>query len=50
MRFPCGLFDVVPDEVTPPVRYPRDPSLDPQLGWRGKDERDEADLEVTTSP
>jgi len=26
--------------------YPRDPSLDPQLVWRGKDEQDSADLEV----
>ena len=26
------------------VRYPRDPSLDPQLVWRGKDEQDSDDL------
>ena len=31
------------------VRYPRDPSLDPQLVWRGKDEQDSADL-VTDAP
>jgi adenine-specific DNA-methyltransferase len=30
-----------PDEKRPvTVRYPRDPSLDPQLVWRGKDEQD----------
>jgi adenine-specific DNA-methyltransferase len=27
--------------------YPRDPSLDPQLVWRGKDEQDRKDLAVT---
>lgn len=27
-----------------PVRYPRDPSLDPQLVWKGKDEQDERAL------
>jgi adenine-specific DNA-methyltransferase len=27
-----------------PVRYPRDPSLDPQLVWKGKDELDGEDL------
>jgi len=26
--------------------YPRDPSLDPQLVWKGKDEQDQADLAV----
>ncbi|MBO0853843.1 MAG: site-specific DNA-methyltransferase [Nocardia sp.] len=31
------------------VRYPRDPSLDPQLVWRGKDEQDSGDL-VTDAP
>jgi adenine-specific DNA-methyltransferase len=33
-----------------PVRYARDPSLDPQLVWRGKDEQDSADLEVPSVP
>ena len=28
------------------VLYPRDPSLDPQLVWKGKDEQDAKDLEV----
>jgi len=38
------------DFITPeieqpiPVRYPRDPSLDPQLVWKGKDELDGEDL------
>jgi len=34
------LRDFVADEEKQPktVLYPRDPSLDPQLVWRGKDE------------
>ncbi|MFZ1629020.1 MAG: hypothetical protein WAV70_08795, partial [Anaerolineae bacterium] len=36
---------VVDDEQAPKsLRYPRDPSLDPQLVWRGKDEQDAQDL------
>src|SRR4051794_1695475 len=30
--------------------YPRDPSLDPQLVWKGKDEQDRSDLEVPAVP
>lgn len=30
--------------------YPRDPSLDPQLVWKGKDEQDGHDLEVPVVP
>ena len=30
--------------------YPRDPSLDPQLVWKGKDEQDSAGLAVPTVP
>ena len=30
--------------------YPRDPSLDPQLVWKGKDEQDQADLAVPAVP
>ena len=30
--------------------YPRDPSLDPQLVWKGKDEQDRADLAVPVVP
>ncbi|MFH1490851.1 MAG: DNA methyltransferase [Pseudomonadota bacterium] len=32
------------------ARYPRDPSLDPQLVWKGKDEQDREDLSVPTLP
>lgn len=41
---------VAEDVVASPVRYPRDPSLDPQLVWRGKDEQDGEDLEVPSDP
>ena len=30
--------------------YPRDPSLDPQLVWKGKDEQDREDLVVPVVP
>ena len=30
--------------------YPRDPSLDPQLVWKGKDEQDREPLEVDIVP
>ncbi len=51
-NIPTGeLAGFVPDEqAIPPVRYARDPSLDPQLVWRGKDEQDSADLEVPSVP
>jgi adenine-specific DNA-methyltransferase len=32
------------------VLYPRDPSLDPQLVWKGKDEQDQHDLAVPAVP
>ena len=32
------------------VLYPRDPSLDPQLVWKGKDEQDAQDLAVPAVP
>jgi adenine-specific DNA-methyltransferase len=32
------------------VLYPRDPSLDPQLVWKGKDEQDRRPLEVPAVP
>jgi len=40
------LRDFVAEEESAPktVRYPRDPSLDPQLVWKGKDEQDRQDL------
>lgn len=46
------LRDFVGDgELNPPeMRYPRDPSLDPQLVWKGKDEQDGDDLKVLAVP
>jgi len=42
---------VAEDEQTPKtLLYPRDPSLDPQLVWKGKDEQDSADLAVPVVP
>jgi adenine-specific DNA-methyltransferase len=42
---------VAVEEARPPgVLYPRDPSLDPQLVWRGKDEQDAKPLEVPAVP
>lgn len=42
---------VAEDENKPKdMLYPRDPTLDPQLVWRGKDEQDKADLAVPTVP
>ncbi len=46
------LRDFVREEETKPktIRYPRDPSLDPQLVWKGKDEQDSNDLAVPAVP
>jgi hypothetical protein len=46
------LRDFVSEEEQRPqtVLYPRDPSLDPQLVWKGKDEQDRHDLEVPAVP
>jgi hypothetical protein len=46
------LRDFVADEENQPrkVLYPRDPSLDPQLVWKGKDEQDSRPLEVPAVP
>src|SRR5712692_9037890 len=42
---------VAEDEKQPKTMlYPRDPSLDPQLVWKGKDEQDSNDLEVPVVP
>lgn len=42
---------VAEDEAAPQTMlYPRDPSLDPQLVWKGKDEQDRADLAVPVVP
>ncbi|MBF0556597.1 MAG: site-specific DNA-methyltransferase [Nitrospirae bacterium] len=39
------------DEKSPKtILYPRDPSLDPQLVWKGKDEQDRKDLSVPCVP
>ena len=39
------------DEAHPQTMlYPRDPTLDPQLVWKGKDEQDRQDLEVPVVP
>jgi adenine-specific DNA-methyltransferase len=46
------LRDFVQEQEQKPttVLYPRDPSLDPQLVWKGKDEQDRKDLEVPAVP
>src|SRR3954451_18248723 len=46
------LRDFVREEEQRPqaVLYPRDPSLDPQLVWKGKDEQDQRPLEVPAVP
>jgi len=42
---------VAKDENAPKtILYPRDPSLDPQLVWKGKDEQDSNPLEVPAVP
>ncbi|MEP7217802.1 MAG: site-specific DNA-methyltransferase, partial [Bacteroidota bacterium] len=39
------------DERAPKnILYPRDPALDPQLVWKGKDEQDRAGLNVPAVP
>jgi hypothetical protein len=42
------LRDFVKEEENKPktILYPRDPSLDPQLVWKGKDEQDQKPLWV----
>ncbi len=46
------LRDFVADEEIAPktMLYPRDPSLDPQLVWKGKDQQDREDLAVPVVP
>jgi adenine-specific DNA-methyltransferase len=46
------LRDFIADDEQAPktMLYPRDPSLDPQLVWRGKDEQDRQDLSVPVLP
>ena len=44
--------DFVDDTIKDPIalRYPRNPDLDPQLVWRGKDAQDAEDLVVKAPP
>ena len=46
------LRDFVKEDEAKPktILYPRDPSLDPQLVWKGKDEQDSKDLAVPAVP
>src|SRR2546421_7121030 len=46
------LRDFVREEEQRPetVQYPRDPSLDPQIVWKGKDEQDSKPFEVPAVP
>jgi len=46
------LRDFVAEDESKPktMLYPRDPSLDPQLVWKGKDEQDREDLAVPVVP
>src|SRR5438552_211789 len=46
------LRDFVADQEKQPkvALYPRDPSLDPQLVWKGKDEQDQQPLQVPAVP
>jgi len=46
------LQSVVQEETKKPVelRYPRNPDLDPQLVWRGKDQQNAGDLVVHAPP
>jgi adenine-specific DNA-methyltransferase len=46
------LRDFVADDEAAPktMLYPRDPSLDPQLVWKGKDDQDRRDLAVPIVP
>src|ERR1043166_4549473 len=46
------LRDFVQEDERAPktMLYPRDPSLDPQLVWKGKDEQDREDVAVPVVP
>jgi adenine-specific DNA-methyltransferase len=45
-----GGFVAKEEQAPYDLLYPRDPSLDPQLVWKGKDEQDREDLAVPTVP
>jgi adenine-specific DNA-methyltransferase len=44
----ADAYDYQPDIAQ--LRYPRDPTLDPQLVWRGKDEQNATDLVADAPP
>lgn len=44
------LRDFLVEDAPKAMLYPRDPSRDPQLVWKGKDEQDAAPLEVPVVP
>src|SRR6266511_5547681 len=53
MNIPTAdAYDFVDEEAAKvaTLHYPRDPSLDPQLVWKGKDEQGETDLVVAAPP
>ena len=53
VNIPTAELEPFADETTrrpETIRYPRDPSLDPQLVWKGKDEQDASDVEVPAVP
>jgi adenine-specific DNA-methyltransferase len=43
------FYDEAKDAL-PPLRYPRNPDLDPQLVWKGKDAQDDEELIVDAPP
>ncbi len=45
-----GEYVTDEEEAPPEMLYPRDPTLDPQLVWKGKDEQDRQDLKVPVVP
>src|SRR5437588_10178247 len=52
-NIPTAEFQSVlkPEQLQPlELRYPRNPDLDPQLVWRGKDDQDWSDLVVHAPP
>lgn len=43
-------FETQEQKQPQPVLYPRDATLDPQLVWKGKDNQDSEDLDVSALP
>src|SRR6266851_275529 len=53
MNIPTAELEAFAEELEKEPKtllYPRDPSLDPQLVWKGKDDQDRADLAVPAVP